>query len=99
MVHLNRIGWRVSFLPLCDVSKKADHYVDSRHNTQAESVGLGQLLGVLLAILRSPGAARLAEVSLGPDSPALGMVLMHLVKTPHVLEAWGVGLIPYRPLR
>lgn len=54
MVHLNRIGWRVSFLPLCDVSKKADHYVDSRHNTRAAFVGLGQLLGVLLAILRGP---------------------------------------------
>jgi hypothetical protein len=79
---------RVSFLTPCEESKKTGYYVDSRYNTQAGVMALGQLLGALLMILRDPGPARLPEVSFDPESPALGMAFRRITQNPYVLEAF-----------
>jgi hypothetical protein len=49
--------------------KKEHCYVGSRHNTRAGVMALGQLLGMLLTILRRTGPASLPEISFDPGSP------------------------------
>ncbi|WP_172973146.1 hypothetical protein [Spiribacter salilacus] len=86
-IDITPIG-AVCFLTACDQSKDAGRYVDSRCNTRAGVMALGQLLGALLLMLRQSGPSSSPEIWFDPESPAFGMAFRHVAKNPLVLEAF-----------